>query len=150
MNITVFGATGAIGDRQGHRTPSRARNEQHLVRDETPRCHPLHWTWDAQHPRPEREAHHADAADLIHSRTFLPCAYAELIGMSAEIMNSEPDWTIIRFTAPKDAPRCGRIRVGFFGTRRIGFAVSRADIAAFTAAQARDTTFIKAAPAISN
>jgi hypothetical protein len=41
-------------------------------------------------------------------------------------------------------------RVGFYGTDKIGFAVSRADIAAFTAAQLDDDTYANAAPAISN
>jgi len=40
--------------------------------------------------------------------------------------------------------------VGYFGTDTIGFAVTRADIAAFTAAQVDDDTYVGAAPAISN
>jgi len=56
----------------------------------------------------------------------------------------------VRFTAPNDKPRTGKLRAGFYGRDRIGFAVSRPDIAAFTAAQVRDSTYIKAAPAISN
>jgi hypothetical protein len=43
-----------------------------------------------------------------------------------------------------------KLRVGFYGRDKIGFAVSRADIAAFTAAQVDDDTYINAAPAISN
>ncbi|MER5323173.1 hypothetical protein [Streptosporangium roseum] len=42
------------------------------------------------------------------------------------------------------------MRVGFFGTDKLGSAVSRADIAAFTAAQVEDKTYIGRAPAISN
>ena len=43
-----------------------------------------------------------------------------------------------------------KLRVGFFGTDKIGFPVSRADIAAFTAAQVDDDAYANAAPAISN
>jgi hypothetical protein len=59
-------------------------------------------------------------------------------------------WTIVRFLAPKDGPAGGRLRQGFYGTDKLGFAVTRADIAAFTAAQIDDTRYIGAAPAISN
>jgi alkanesulfonate monooxygenase SsuD/methylene tetrahydromethanopterin reductase-like flavin-dependent oxidoreductase (luciferase family)/putative NADH-flavin reductase len=83
-------------------------------------------------------------------RTGLPRAYQELIGMTELIMNAGVDWTIVRFTAPKDTPKTGKLRVGFFGIDRIVFAVSRADIAAFTAAQVDDDSYINRAPAISN
>lgn len=83
-------------------------------------------------------------------RHGLPRAYKELLGMSDLITGSGVNWTIIRFTAPKDTPKTGKLRVGFYGTDRIGFAVSRADIAAFTAAQVDDDTYVNAAPAISN
>lgn len=83
-------------------------------------------------------------------RTFMPRAYEEIIGMNRIIMNSDRDWTIVRFVAPKDTAKQGNLRVGFFGTDKIGFGVSRADIAAFTAAQVNDDTYTHRAPAISN
>ncbi|RXZ70749.1 NAD(P)-dependent oxidoreductase [Agromyces albus] len=81
---------------------------------------------------------------------FLPRASRELVGMIDQIMASGIDWTIIRFTAPKNTPKTGRVRAGFFGTDKIGAAVSRADIAAFTASQVSDDTYLNRAPAISN
>ena len=83
-------------------------------------------------------------------RTGLPRAYNELIGMTDLIKNAGVGWTIVRFTAPNNKPRTGKLRVGFYGTDRIGFAVTRADIAAYTAAQVNDDTYLRAAPAISN
>jgi putative NADH-flavin reductase len=83
-------------------------------------------------------------------RTFLPRAYKELLGLSEIVMNSGLDWTIVRFSAPKDGPAKGVKRHGFFGTDKIGMAVTRADIAAFTAAQLTDDRYVNAAPAISN
>ncbi len=83
-------------------------------------------------------------------RHALPRAYQELLGMSRMIINSGVNWTIVRFTAPRNTPKTGELRVGFYGTDRIGFTVSRADIAAFTAAQVNDDTYLNAAPAISN
>lgn len=83
-------------------------------------------------------------------KTFMPRAYEEVAGMSQIVMRSELDWTIIRFIAPTNAARRGRIRVGFFGTDKLGVAISRADIAAFTAAQLSDATYIRRAPAITN
>ena len=83
-------------------------------------------------------------------RTFMPRAYEEIRGMTGPVMQSDLDWTIVRFIAPKDTPRQDRLRVGFFGTDKLGFAASRADIAAFTAAQVDDDTYLRRAPAISN
>ncbi|KRF20089.1 NmrA family transcriptional regulator [Nocardioides sp. Soil797] len=83
-------------------------------------------------------------------RTFMRRAYDEIVGMTTPVKASDLDWTIVRFIAPKDTPTGKRVRVGFFGTDKLGFAVSRADIAAFTAAQVDDTTYLRRAPAISN
>lgn len=83
------------------------------------------------------------------ARTFLPRAYREMLGMSALVMVPDLRWTIVRFIAPNDRPRVGTVRAGLFGTDRIGFAVSRAGIAAFTAAQAEEDTFVRRAPTIS-
>jgi uncharacterized protein YbjT (DUF2867 family) len=83
-------------------------------------------------------------------RNMLSRAYKELLGMSELIMNSGIDWTIVRFSAPKNGPARGVNRYGFYGTDKIRMAVTRADIAAFTAAQLTDDRFHNAAPAISN
>jgi nucleoside-diphosphate-sugar epimerase len=83
-------------------------------------------------------------------RTLLRRAYDELLGMTDLVIRSDVTWTIVRFTAPKDGPKKGDLRVGFYGTDKIGFPVTRADIAAFTAAQVDDDTHANAAPAISN
>jgi uncharacterized protein YbjT (DUF2867 family) len=84
------------------------------------------------------------------AKTFLPRAYDEIVGMSQAVTSSGLDWTIVRFLAPKDGAAKGKLRKGFFGTDKLGFAVTRADIAAFTAAQVDDPHYIGAAPAISN
>ncbi|MFF0110465.1 NAD(P)-dependent oxidoreductase [Streptomyces hirsutus] len=83
-------------------------------------------------------------------RTFMRRAYDEITGMTGQVMRSGLDWTVVRFIAPKDTPKQDRVRVGFFGTDKLGFPVSRADIAAFTAAQVDDDTYVGRAPAISN
>jgi hypothetical protein len=70
--------------------------------------------------------------------------------MTDLIRNAGVNWTIIRFTASRDKPKSGKLRVGFYGTDRLAFAVSRADIAAFTAAQVDDDSYLNRAPAISN
>ncbi|WP_458687591.1 NAD(P)-dependent oxidoreductase [Nocardia tengchongensis] len=84
------------------------------------------------------------------ARTALPRAYAEITGMSEAIKDSGLEWTIVRFTAPKDGPAKNLVRSGFFGTDQLGFAITRADIAAFTADQVSDTRYLYRAPAISN
>lgn len=84
------------------------------------------------------------------AKTFLRRAYDEIVGMSKAVMDSGLDWTIVRFLAPKDGPATGTVRHGFYGTDKLGFAVTRADIAAFTAAQVDDPRYVGAAPGISN
>ena len=84
------------------------------------------------------------------ARTFLRRAYDEVVGMSRAVMDSGLDWTIVRFLAPKDGPAKGNVRHGFYGTDKLGFNVTRADIAAFTAAQVDDRRYVGAAPGISN
>jgi putative NADH-flavin reductase len=84
------------------------------------------------------------------AKTFLRRAHNEIVGMSRAVMESGLDWTIVRFLAPKDGPAKGGVRQGFYGTDKLGFVVTRADIAAFTAAQVEDRSYVGAAPAISN
>jgi len=84
------------------------------------------------------------------AKTFLRRAYDELVGMSEIVMTSGLDWTIVRFLAPKDGPAKGTVRRGFYGADKLGFTVTREDIAAFTAAQVDDDRYLSAAPAISN
>jgi uncharacterized protein YbjT (DUF2867 family) len=86
----------------------------------------------------------------LMAKTFLRRAYNELIGMSEVVMSSGLDWTIVRFLAPKNGPARGHLRQGFYGHDQLGFNVTRADIAAFTAAQVDDDRYIGSAPAISN
>jgi nucleoside-diphosphate-sugar epimerase len=86
----------------------------------------------------------------VMARTFLRRAYDEVVGMSRAVMDSGLDWTIVRFLAPEDGPATGNVRHGFYGTDKLGFAVTRADIAAFTAAQVDDRRYVGAAPGISN
>ena len=84
------------------------------------------------------------------ARTFLPRAYREMIGMSRAVTDSGLDWTIVRFIAPKNGDATGIIRAGFFGRDKIGWSITRADIAAFTTAQISSGQYSRAAPAISN
>ena len=77
-------------------------------------------------------------------------AYDELLGMSEIVMTSGLGWTIVRFLAPKDGSAKGQLRQGFYGHDKLGFNVTRADIASFTAAQVEDNRYLGAAPAISN
>ena len=84
------------------------------------------------------------------AKTFLRRAYDELVGMSEIVMTSGLDWTIVRFLAPKDGPAKGQLRHGFYGHDKLGFNVTRADIATFTAGQVDDDRYVGAAPAVSN
>jgi len=82
-------------------------------------------------------------------RTFLKRAYRELLEMSEIVTGSSLNWTIARFTQPKDGERTATVRAGFLGKDKIGAAITRADIAGFLLDQTTDTRFRRAAPAIS-
>jgi putative NADH-flavin reductase len=83
-------------------------------------------------------------------RTFLKRAYRELLEMSQIVTGSSLNWTIARFTQPKDGERTGIVRAGFLGRDKIGAAITRADIAGFLLDQTTDTRFHRAAPSISS
>jgi len=86
---------------------------------------------------------------LIAAVSF-PNALTELRGMTAAVTGSELDWTLARITNPTDRPAKATVRAGFLGRDAIGWAMTRADIAAFLVGQLTDTTYVRAAPAISN
>ena len=70
--------------------------------------------------------------------------------MMLAVAGSDLDWTLARITLPVDRPARGTVRSGFLGRDRIGWAMTRADIAAFLIGQLEDETYLRAAPAISN
>lgn len=164
MNIAVFGATGAIGSltvaellERGHIVTAYARNAAKVPAgwDDRVRVHRHgvrryvgHATPSVLDPR-EKPTLQTRLPTFL-ARTFLRRAYNEVVALSSLVMDSGLDWTIVRFTAPKNGPATGRVRAGFYGTDRIGLVITRADIAAFTASQVEDDTYRGAAPAISN
>ena len=81
---------------------------------------------------------------------MFPNALIELGGMTAAVTGSGLDWTIVRITNPTDGRAKGTLRVGFLGRDQVGWAMTRADIAAFLVGQLDDTTYLRALPAISN
>jgi len=86
----------------------------------------------------------------VVAKAMFPNALTELTAMTKLVTDSKLDWTIARITNPTDTAAKGTRRVGFLGRDNVGWAMSRADIAAFLVDQLTDTTYTKAAPAISN
>jgi nucleoside-diphosphate-sugar epimerase len=86
----------------------------------------------------------------LMANVMFPNALVELRGMSAAITGSGLDWTVARISRPTDAPAKDTLRAGFLGRDQVGWAMTRADIAAFLVGQLGDTTFVRALPAISN
>lgn len=80
----------------------------------------------------------------------LPNALRELDGMTEAIERSGLDWTVARFIRPTDGAATGRIQSGFLGRDKVGWSITRADIAAFLVLQLTDDRYLRAAPAISN
>lgn len=127
MNVTVFGATGAIGSltvaellATGHTVTAHLRNIFKV---------PATWSFIGQATPavldPEEKETLTTRTIGFMPRTFMPRAYEEITGMSRIIMDSGRDLTIVRFIARKGTPKQARVRTGFFGTDKLGFAASR-------------------------
>jgi putative NADH-flavin reductase len=80
----------------------------------------------------------------------MPNAMTELVGMTEAVTSSDLDWIIARITRPTDKPANGTVRAGFLGRDKVGWSMSRADIARFLIDQLTDDTYHRALPAISN
>lgn len=84
------------------------------------------------------------------AKLIFPNALTDLMGVTSAITESDLDWTIASIIYPTDKPARGTLHDGFLGRDKIRWAMTHADIAAFLVSQVTDTTFSRAAPAISN
>lgn len=101
-------------------------------------------------PDPRDGRHWKRAVLPVIAGLFMPNALREIRGMSTLVADSGLDWTIARITNPVTEPGTGTVRAGFLGHDPVRSVVSRADVAAFLVGQLTDTTYHRAAPAISN
>jgi|SRR4051794_11679404 uncharacterized protein YbjT (DUF2867 family) len=147
MKVTVFGATGATGRLvvddlldNGHDVDAMQRHSvKRFIGMATP---------SVLDPGDRRTLQ--PRLSTFMARTVLPRAYDELAGMSNAVMDAGLRWTIVRFLSPRDGVKKGHVRSGFSGTDKIGWAITRADIAHFLTSQLDDTRYLNAAPAVSN
>lgn len=77
-------------------------------------------------------------------------SYEEIVDVARIVRESDTDWTIVRVSMLNNNSESGRIRAGYLGRKQVGTNISRADLAAFLLDQARDTSWLRHAPAISN
>ncbi len=82
-------------------------------------------------------------------RLMARSAYEDIVNTAQVVRASDCDWTIVRVSALSDAPKTGRVKVGYVG-KAIGMRLSRADLAEFMLKQVQDTRYLRQAPAISN
>ncbi|MEG1002951.1 MAG: SDR family oxidoreductase [Clostridium sp.] len=83
----------------------------------------------------------------IMASVFLPKAKKVLIEVNRQVIDSNLDWTIVRFMAPKDSNFTKKIKVGFGGVK-MNFNISREDIAYFMVNQLSDNKYIHSMPII--
>lgn len=74
-------------------------------------------------------------------------AKQEAVDIGRIIEQSDLDWTIVRFMAPKDSPYQGKANVTF-GDKKVKWSISREDIAEFMIEQIEDKRYIKSMPII--
>lgn len=82
------------------------------------------------------------------ARRTLPHAYEAIRAMSFPFMQSDLDWTLVRIISPSDGPRTSGLTGTFFGRRKVAWRSSRADIAAFMAAQVHATDHLRQSPVV--
>ncbi len=82
-------------------------------------------------------------------RTFQPTAYNAIVTIGEIVRQSELGWTIVRVPLLSNGPRTEHVNVRNIGGKG-GLRLSRANAAAFILAQASDTTYVGAAPLISD
>ncbi len=78
---------------------------------------------------------------------FMPMPKKEMVAIGNLLMESDLDWTLVRFMAPKDTPYTGKVKVGF-GDVKMKFAISREDIAAFMVDQVESEEYVRSMPII--
>lgn len=83
----------------------------------------------------------------IMASLFLPKAKKVLKEVNKIVINSDLDWTIVRFMAPKDSPFTNQIKVGF-GDIKMNFNISREDIGYFMVNQLKDNKYLHSMPII--
>ncbi|MGL5753930.1 MAG: NAD(P)-dependent oxidoreductase [Paraclostridium sp.] len=83
----------------------------------------------------------------IMASIMLPKAKKVLLEVNALVVNSNLDWTIVRFMAPKNTPFTGNVKVGF-GDVKMKFNISREDIAYFMVNQIESNQYIHSMPII--
>ena len=83
----------------------------------------------------------------ILAELFLTKAKKEMVEIGHMLSESDIDWTLVRFMAPKDTSYTGKVKVSF-GKRKMKFAISRADIASFMVEQVEDGTYVRSMPII--
>jgi hypothetical protein len=77
-------------------------------------------------------------------------AYEEFVNMATLVRASDRDWTLVRVSLLNNHAPTGKIRAGYPGKKEVGVFVSRGDLAQFLLQQARETTYLRQAPALSN
>jgi putative NADH-flavin reductase len=83
----------------------------------------------------------------ITARLLFPYACREIKETGREVESSDLDWTIVRIIAPKDIPATGKVIVSF-GEKRIGWPISRMDVAEFMLNMVEDKKYIRSMPII--
>ena len=74
-------------------------------------------------------------------------AKEEMLAIGALLEESDLDWTMVRFMAPFDGARTGKVKVGF-GDVKMSMRVSRADIADFMVKQLASDEYLRSMPII--
>lgn len=83
----------------------------------------------------------------IMAEIALTMGKKEMVEIGKLIQDSDLDWTMVRFMAPKNIPYTGNVKVGF-GDVKMSFAISREDIGAFMVEQIESKQYLHSMPII--
>jgi putative NADH-flavin reductase len=83
----------------------------------------------------------------VMAKILFPCAYKEIVQAGEVVIASRLDWTIVRFIAPNNKPKKGKVKITF-GNTKIKWGIPREDIADFILKQTKDNEFVHSMPII--
>lgn len=83
----------------------------------------------------------------IMAGLLFPQAKKEMLAIAQILQESDLDWTLVRFMAPKNTCYTGNVKVGF-GDTKMNFSISREDIGAFMIKMLDSDAYIHSMPII--
>lgn len=124
---------------EGHKTLIKAMEANHVKRL-------VDWGTPSVHFKQDKKSWITVVPGILAGLVFTE-AKKEMVAIAKALQESNLDWTIVRFVAPKNTCYTGNVRVGF-GETKMKFSISREDIGAFMIKMLDSDAYIHSMPII--